>query len=324
VEKQLIARVGQRSYRSAFQPLTTRRFRIGYAAQSTVVPFISTVTESLIAAARRRGLELLTLNNRASRKTALQNAAHFILEKVDLVIDFQLLADIATTLVEQFSRAGIPMLAVDTPHPGAFYFGADNYKAGHIAGTHIGRWAAAHWQGQIDEIVLLTASVAGPILHARTLGILDGVHDVLPHSTNVPVSRYDSNAAFDKSLDMVRKHLRRSRCRHILVGAINDPSALGALQGFRDFGAEEICAIVGQGGVTEARHEMRRPGTRLVGSVAYFPETYGDKLTRLAVEILEKRPVPAVNFTRHQILTPENVNKIYANDLLMELRGLAR
>ena len=51
--------------------------------------------------------------------------------------------------------------------------------------------------------------------------------------------------------------------------------------------------MVGQGAVAEARYEMRRQGTRLVGSVAYFPKRSMEKSwIRLAVEILNKRPVP--------------------------------
>ena len=324
VEKGLVERIGPYTYRPRFQPLNSRCFRIGYAAQSVVVPFISTVSEALKTAAHQRGIELIVLNNKASRKTALDNANQFIREKVDLVIEFQLHADIAVALVDQFSRAGIPMLAVDLPHPGAIYFGADNYKAGQMAGAHLGRWAASKWQGQVDEIVLLVESAAGPILNSRTLGILDGIQETLPHASRAPVFRFEGKAAFDSSLDVVRKHLRRSHGRHVLVGTVNDPSALGALQAFRDFGAEDTCAIVGQGGVAEVRHEMRRPATRLVGSVTYFPEAYGEKLMQLAVDILEKRSVPALNLTRHQVLTPANVNKVYPNDLLMELRELTQ
>ncbi len=322
VSKGLLERVGKNGYRSRFQPLHTRRYRIGYAAQSTVVPFITTVTEGIMAAAREAGIDLIVLNNRASRKIALRNAAQFIREKVDLVIECQIHAEIAGTLAAEYANAGIPVITMDAPEPGAVYFGADNYKAGHIAGMHLGRWAAMNWQGQIDEVVCTTEPAAGAILHARTLGALDGLHQVLPHSTSVPVFKYEIRPNFEYTLTTIRKHLRRSKARHILVAAVNDPSALGSLQAFRDFGREENCAIVGQGAVIEARHEMRRPGTRLVGSVAYFPETYGEKVIRIAVDMLEKRAVPRVSLVHHQIVHPQNVNKIYPNDLLMDMKAL--
>ncbi len=322
VSKGLLERAGKSGYRSRFQPLHTRRYRIGYAAQSTVVPFIGTVTDGIRAAAREAGMDLIVLNNRASRKAALRNAARFIHEKVDLVIECQIHAEISAELAARYGGANIPVITLDAPEPGAVYFGADNYKAGNIAGMHLGRWSAMHWQGQMDEIVCTTEPASGAILHARTLGALDGLHQVLPNSSNVPVHKYEIRPNFESSLRAIRKHLRRSKARRILVAAVNDPSALGALQAFRDFGREEHCAVVGQGAAMEARHEMRRPGTRLIGSVAYFPETYGEKVIRIAMDILEKRAVPSVTLVHHQIVHPLNVNKIYPNDLLMELKSL--
>jgi ribose transport system substrate-binding protein len=57
------------------------------------------------------------------------------------------------------------------------------------------------------------------------------------------------------------------------VGAVNDPCALGALRGFEESGLVENCAVMGQGGSAEGRAELRRPGTRLVGTVAFFPSS---------------------------------------------------
>jgi ribose transport system substrate-binding protein len=102
-----------------------------------------------------------------------------------------------------------------------------------------------------------------------------------------------------------------------LVGAVNDTTALAALQAFREMGIEEECAIVGQDASFEARQELRRKSTRLIGSVAYFPENYGPQLIKLAVDILErKRVLPAV-FTQHELVTSENVDKVYPNDAWM-------
>jgi ribose transport system substrate-binding protein len=71
---------------------------------------------------------------------------------------------------------------------------------------------------------------------------------------------------------------------------------------------------MGQNALREARAELRRPGTRLVGSVAYFPERYGEELIPLALNILRKKPVPATLFVKHQLITPRNVDLIYPLD----------
>ena len=74
--------------------------------------------------------------------------------------------------------------------------------------------------------------------------------------------------------------------------------------------------IVGQNAEPEARAELRTPQTRLIGSVGYFPEKYGDGLIRLALEILSRRPAPPAVFMHHQLITPENVDHFYPHDSL--------
>jgi ribose transport system substrate-binding protein len=115
-------------------------------------------------------------------------------------------------------------------------------------------------------------------------------------------------------LEVVRKHLRKTRARRVLVGAINDPSALGALRAFQEAGRVDECAVMGQNASLEARSEIRTPGSRLIGSVAYFPERYGDGAISLALNILEGKPTPPAVFVKHQLVTRETVDKIYPDD----------
>ncbi len=313
VSKGMVERVGKHGYRAMFKPLPTRQYRIGYAMQSDVVFFIKTVTHGIVSAAREAGINLTILNNKASRTVALRNAAQFIRERVELVVEYQLHASIARVLSEKFASAGIPVITVDAPQPGAAYFGPDNYKSGHTGGVHLGRWAAMNWQGKIDEIVCIAPE--GGFLRARMLGILEGLRSVLPSTKTVPVFKYEIRPNFENSLMVMRKHLRSSLPGRVVVGAVNDQSALGALQAFRDYRCEDRCAVVGQGAAIEARHEMRRPQSRLIGSVAYFPESYGAKIIGLALDILQHVEVPPVTLVHHQIVRPDNVDKIYPGDL---------
>jgi len=105
----------------------------------------------------------------------------------------------------------------------------------------------------------------------------------------------------------------------VLVGAANDTSALGALRAFQEAGRANECVIVGQNAEPEVRAELRSAGTRLVASVAFFPEKYGDGLIRLALDILARKPVPPAVFTNHQVITPDNVDHFYPNDSLLTM-----
>ena len=46
-----------------------------------------------------------------------------------------------------------------------------------------------------------------------------------------------------------------------------------------------------------------------MGTVAYFPERYGDELIPLALSILQKKPTPSAVFVKHQLITPQNVGR---------------
>lgn len=315
VETGLIERAGKQGYRSSIQSTRAKRFRLGYASQSNLLPFTAAVTDGLITAASAANVELLILNNKFSARAALQNAESFVAENVDLVIDSQININVAAQIAAKFSDARIPYIALDIPHPGAVYFGADNYKAGRMAGRHLARWTMKHWKGQAEQVILLGVDAAGPLLNARLTGIVDGLVELLPTASGIPNHHYDTKGGqFEATLDIVRKHLRRRKAGRALVGAVNDTTAMAALQAFREVGLEKECAIAGQDGSVLAREEMRRPFSRLVCSVAYFPETYGVRIIQLALDMLNRKSVPPAIFIQHELLTPENVDKIYPND----------
>jgi len=123
----------------------------------------------------------------------------------------------------------------------------------------------------------------------------------------------DGKGDFEQILSVVRGRLRSPR-RRTLVGAVNDMCALAALRAFEEAGAGQHCAVVGQNAILDARNELRRPGTRLIGTVAYFPVRYGDELIPLALNLLEQKPVRPATFVKHQLLTSKTVNLIYPLD----------
>ena len=78
-----------------------------------------------------------------------------------------------------------------------------------------------------------------------------------------------------------------------------------------------MCVVMGQNASLEARTELRKPRTRLIGSVAYFPESYGEALIPLSLDILQRKPVPPAVFVKHQMVNRENVDRLYPNDALL-------
>lgn len=315
----MIDKVGQNLYQSCVRPWKQRLYRLGYAAQGTDYQFSREVSESLERAAAAEGIKLICVDNRYSAKTAQRNADLLVREKVDLAIEFQTDEEVAPIVAAKYRDAGIPMIAIDIPHPGATYFGANNYEAGLIGGRYLGRWVKEHWHSEVDEILLLELKRAGNLPRMRLSGLLVGINMVLPSAANCRVTYLEGDGELGPSFETVRQHLRSSNARHVLVGAINDPSALGALRAFQEAGRAENCAVMGQNASPEGRAELRQPKTRFVGSVAYFPERYGDDLIRVSIDILNQRPVPPAVFVEHKLITPALVDHYYPNDAVTKL-----
>src|SRR5438874_10299779 len=315
----MVEKVGENLYQSCLRPWKQKLYRFGYAAQGTDYQFSREVSVSLQRAAVAEGIELISLDNRYSAKIAQHNADLLVREKVDLVIEFQTDQDVAPIVAAKYREAGIPLIAIDIPHPGATYYGANNYEAGLVGGRYLGRWVKECWHSEADEILLLELKRAGNLPQIRLSGLLVGINQVLPSTANCRVTYLEGDGELGPSFEAVRKHLRFSHARHVVVGAINDPSALGALRAFQEAGRTENCVVMGQNASPEGRAELRQPKTRFVGSVAYFPERYGENLIRVSLDILNQRPVPPAVFVEHKLITPASVDHYYPNDALAQL-----
>lgn len=308
----LVEKVDTQRYRSRVKLLNQPRFRIGFAGQTQESSFAVDVAEGLRREASQRNVELIELDNRMSASTAVRNAEELIRQRVDLAIEFQTFASVAPQIASKFRAAGIPLIAIDIPHPGAIYFGADNFRAGQIAGQALGRWAERHWAGRVQQVVLLDIPAAGATAASRMDGMLAGLREALPRAVELPTIRLDSRGTQEGGATALRRALRPGV--RTLVGAANDPAALGALDVIRGSRQTQLSAVVSQGASAEGRAELRRPGTRLIGSVAYFPESYGKGLVQLAAEVIEGRSTTPAVFTPHRLITPQNVDTAYPHD----------
>src|SRR5947209_19861659 len=197
----MVDKLGQNLYQSCVRPWKQRLYRLGYAAQGTDYQFSKDVSEGLQRAAVAEGIELICVDNRYSAKMAQRNADLLVREKVDLALGFQTGEEVAPIVAAKYREADIPMIAIDIPHPGATYYGANNYEAGLIAGKYLGRWAKQHWQSEADEIVLMELTRAGSLPRMRLTGMLTGMKEALPKLAGCRVTFLNGDGCCGASLD---------------------------------------------------------------------------------------------------------------------------
>lgn len=305
-----VERLSDKRFRAT---LRRRHTRIGYSAPLSGTPFRRDVTAGIQRAASESGVELVMLHSSEDHpQEDLGNVQVFLDARVDLVILFQPVDSIAHVLGDRFISAGLPVIAVETPIPGAVFFGGNNYKAGRMAGEALGRFAEQRWNGAFERLILIESSSTAPAAQARLTGTVEGVREILGEIPASRIVHLDGHAHRDTSCAAVAEVLGglagRSR---LLISAFNDPSAIGALDAIRSARLENWAAIVGQNATAESRAEIAKPGSPLIASVAYFPENYGDRLIRLALAMLNREHVPLAVYTDHVLLDRHNLERYY-------------
>lgn len=306
VHRGYIAQTPDGAYRLVARP---KKMRFGFAGESEEMPFSEAVAASLKSAAAASGVELIIRDNRYNAETALKNAMEFVAEGVDLVIEFQIEERIAPLIAHTISRAGIPLIAVDIPHPSSVYFGVDNFQVGYEAGELLAQHAVRAWKGKADWVLGLDLAEAGTFVQSRISGAFEGVRACLPKLAPHAFVRLDGRGLRQTSAQVVREFLERhNRTDRLLVAAATDTSALGALQVVRELGREKYVAIVGQDCIPEALEEMRRNNKGpLIASISHEAHTYGPRLIQLGVTLLRGHTVPPYNYVQHRVVTPETL-----------------
>jgi ribose transport system substrate-binding protein len=312
VEEGLLRKAERHKYAANFRLLSGKRFRIGYASQGHD-SFCMALGQGMRWAAREHQVDLIELDNQYSPKAALRNAEHLIKQGVDLAIEFQVYDRVGRKISELFSQAGIPVIAMEIPQLGATFYGVDNHKVGQIAGKALLHAAQREWNGHFEELLLLDLEIAGSVPHMRVSSALAILRKNNPGSW--VTTHLESRGEFLRAFELTRKHLQNNAPRRTLLTGVNDYAVLGALRAFEEAGRAHQCLAVGLGAIPECRRELRMPTTRLVASVAFFPERYGETVISLALDLLNAKPAPPALYAPVQLLTAKNVDQFYPKDI---------
>jgi len=124
------------------------------------------IQDGIVYAAKKLHVHLSLYNNNASDTTALENAHLMVLNKPQVIADFDISKTTNAALGRIFNQAGIPCVGVDIKMPGCVWFELNNPKAGLVSG----RVAASivkkkGWSGNNITVIGLTTWSTGAFVN---------------------------------------------------------------------------------------------------------------------------------------------------------------
>jgi ABC-type sugar transport system substrate-binding protein len=270
------------------------------------------IRESFELAARSFPVEMVYYDNQRDDARALQNAEAAIARRVSLYIQYHRGAANAA-IAEKLRAAGIPILAINHPVPGAPLYTADNRAAGRLAGEALAQVAVRSWRGQPTAAAVIGhLSATADRVPERVRGVTEALGQRLPA---VRVTALDTKGNPAQVGPLLAKFLAAHTTDKLLLAATDDTTALAAKAAVEGAGRVRDTAIVSHGvdrtihGGMNDRKEIdpSNRGSIVIGSVAFYLDRYGYEVLPLAMRLLRGETVPARVTTRHVLITAANV-----------------
>jgi ribose transport system substrate-binding protein len=271
------------------------------------------VRESFVLAARSHPVEMVFYDNQRDDARAIQNAEAAVTRKVDLYIQYHRSAAANVAVTEKLKAAGIPVLALNYPVPGAPLYTADNLSAGRVAGEALAQFALRSWRGQPTAAAVVgNLSATAERVPDRVRGVTEALAQRLPGLRVTPVDTKGNPAQVGPLLG---KFLAARSTGKLLLAATDDATALAMKAAVESAGRVHDTAIVSHGvdrtihGGMNDRKEIdpSNRGSIVIGSVAFYLDRYGYEVLPLAMRMLRGESLPARVTTRHILVTASNV-----------------
>ncbi len=231
-------------------------------------------------------------------------------DAIDVLIATSVNKRYDTLLLDRAQKRHIPVIAESVSlAEGKTVVAVDNYRASYDLGQWVGHYLRERGQ---DQARLLDLSFHLRNTQTRSQGFWDGLCSICPDSTMVlsidAQSRY--RTAYQLANDALTVHQRIN-----VIFAINDSTALGAIQACRDLHRDPDQIVVvtfGLEGNTLIDELMSRQYCK--AGLAMFPEIVSLTCIEAAIAAYNQQPVPEQYITPHIILTADTLPEYYTHD----------
>jgi len=283
--------------------------KLGYLSYGELVPYVKQISDGIRAQAATAGVDLVTCDANVDLAKVDGCMKQLTDAGIKGLIQFQGLLKLPSAVCAEVPT-GMPVLAVEIAEDpcAATLVAADDLRAGQVAGAAVGAWVKAHWACTYDAYVSLESAVVPDRSRLRMEGYRQGFATACP-ITNEQVggSADRQDTARDAVATLLESLPGKSR---IVVVAMNDDGALGALDAAKAAGRETDVWVSGQGAEARVR-DLIRTNEHYLGDAAYFPERFGATIVPAMLDLVAGKPVAKLLLVEPAWVDSTTIGTIY-------------
>ena len=263
--------------------------KIGFSPYTLKNEYFTAVQRGVETACKELGFDLITLDPQGSETTQASQIDDMIAQGIKALVYIPQNSQGARSVLQACRAAGVKVVNIDNVVIKDDYdlvdaiIASDNIQLGYLSGE----WVAKNRTGGAN--VLIVHLQTAESCHINVEGFWKGIRD---NVTNPALFRevavVEGGGATDVAFPVVVNALQAHSNINVIY-AINDTSALGAIQAVRDAGKTASIAVIGKDAAPIGKHAIKE-GT-MVQSSAQRPTYMGYQGVKTASELLKGNKV---------------------------------
>lgn len=281
--------------------------KVGISLVDLSNPFFAILAEQISRELKNNHpdeMEILMHSSAYNLEKQIAQLDDFIEKQVDIIFVAASETEAIAPFVERARRRGIIVVAVDIESAGAdIIVTSDNTQAGRLTCHYLAQHI--HQRGKVAIIIGQRIS--------STLNRINGCKQALTDYPDITLvsETHNSSGTFSGGLESMT-YLMVEHPDIKGVFAINDPSALGAVEATIQQGRQDI-DIVAVDGSPEFLSQLKNQQTNFIASTAQFPRNMAKRAVELALSELGNRShEQKVELIATELVTKENASR-YSN-----------
>ncbi|MFG2943313.1 sugar ABC transporter substrate-binding protein [Streptomyces sp. NPDC048282] len=278
---------------SASHAATTKSLaKIGLDYPFAQLPLYSTLVKLSTAAAKKRGISLVTTSDQTSPDTQASNLAAWVSQKIPAIVSFPMVFE----AIEKTAKSALDAGLIWVTYGGSL----ENQSAdiqfsftegGRLLGTAAAKWANETLGGK-GKIAFLTDSTI-QLGRDRTKGMIDAFTELAP---GVDVVAQEQAIDPDTGLSKANTILAKHRDLNIVLG-VTDAAAYGAYKALQQAGRSTTDAktyVGGQDGASMCLAAIKQ-GSFYRASAALSPQAIADAIVAVPLAVAAGKAKPSVD-----------------------------